>query len=273
MRSLIFCFLLLMAYGSNAQTQTIDISTLDLQWSNNVYFTLGSSTLTPAAKHTIDSLLYNDVLVKGRMVGVIGYTDNIGGEEGNKDLSVKRANAVAAYLRYVGIDSMYIEQVTGMGEIARTEKQGGYPLDRKVSILPGGFLKADKVVWTDSGTLVASLYYNSANWSLRPESAMLLDTVVKILKNNPRMKVRCDGYVCCHMFRAYGPSDITASGLTEEAFRTREADTMSQQWAIRTYLHLKKNGIDTSRMRYAGYGFHKNIKHGSNRVEIRAVSK
>jgi hypothetical protein len=75
------------------------------------------------------------------------------------------------------------------------------------------------------------------------------------------------------MFRYFGTNEIAQSGLTEMAYRGRVADTASLQWALRSYLHLKSNGIDTSRLRYAGYGFRKNIKHGANRVEIRAVSK
>lgn len=277
----LMCFALLL-FTIHSHAQDIIVSNLKKMATADVYFSLGSFSLSSAAKHAIDSLIYHDVLAPRRRVGIIGYTDNIGGESSNLDLSKKRAAAVASYLQYMGIDSQYIEQVTGMGEIEREEKAGGYPKDRRVSILPGGFDIPDKVIWTDSGTLIATIKFKYTTTDFLPVSMPLLDTVVNILKRNPRMYVNANGYVCCHQFGCFNckPEIIQTSGLTETEYRLRQGDSLSKRRAKAVTAYLTNRGIETNRIKFTGYGYRKNKTsadgkpiHGSDRVEIRAVKK
>jgi outer membrane protein OmpA-like peptidoglycan-associated protein len=63
-----------------------------------VHFTLGSSSLTPAAKKSLDSLINVMKKLGVTNVNLNGHTDSQGAEKANKVLSIARANAVKAYL-------------------------------------------------------------------------------------------------------------------------------------------------------------------------------
>lgn len=82
-----------------------------------VNFAFDSADLNPASKAAVDSLV-GQVKSKGKinLIKLTGYTDRIGTEEYNLDLSLRRAGAVAAYLtESAGLDPQIIE-ISGMGE-------------------------------------------------------------------------------------------------------------------------------------------------------------
>lgn len=105
-----------------------------------VYFNLGVPTLNRAAMQQLDSLAYYDILIPNKNYGIIGYADYLGSEESNVTLSQNRAEAVSKYLQGLGIKHENIATVTGRGEINRNMATGdGYPEDRRVDIVLGGF--------------------------------------------------------------------------------------------------------------------------------------
>jgi outer membrane protein OmpA-like peptidoglycan-associated protein len=278
MRKLLIIVMLLAITTSSAQ----DNITVTLLPQVHVFFDLGSSVLTAAAKHTIDSMIYADVLPPGKRVGIVGHADILGEEKSNRELSQKRADAVAQYLKSMGIDSTQIESIIGEGERNRPEKAGGYPQDRQVSILPGGLKvpEKDKIVWTDSGTLIATIRFQMRTTDFLPQAIPFLDTVINILKKNPSMRVNAEGYVCCDEFGYIDPNGGFRCGIPQSEYRVLAGDTLSLRRAKAVYLYLLKRGIAADRMRCKGYGYRKpkydekgHFIHGIDRVEIRAVKE
>lgn len=262
------------------------------QDSISVYFNLGSYQLNPAHKKTIDSLLYNDVLAPGRRVGIIGYADIIGDEKSNKDLSVKRANAVAAYLLYMGIDTQYIEQVTGVGEVSRAENEKGYPQDRKVTIVPGGFNKKVAVkpakivdltkVATNATVNLENILFEGGCAIFLPQSMPTLQALYETMRDNPTLKIQIEGHVCCITFYKDIFETLTELQMKVDSNEKVHADELSNDRAKAVNDYLVKKGITKNRMRYLGFGIRRplltdgkpnpgDIKN--RRVEIRILAK
>lgn len=240
----------------------------------NLYFDLGSAALTPATKTTLDSLMYNDVVYKGRRVSLIGYADMTGEEAANKTLSYKRAKAIANYLHSMGVDTADIDYVTGLGEITR-KNNTPQAIDRKVTMIIAQPPAPPTIKWEDTGRLVATVMFTYGEASIQNQSRQLLDTVTAILKRKPNMRVRLNGFVCCKKFGNIDQQEVKASGMKYEDFLVRKADSLSLLRANVLKNHLKRNNIDTTRLRCTGYGFRKTetIPIHANRVEVRAVSE
>lgn len=261
--------------------------------SARVYFEIASATLTNAAKHSLDSLIYNDVITKGRKVGLIGYADNTGNDSINNPLSLQRAKAVAAYLQYMGIDTLDIELVTGKGAIKRNTQQS-YPADRRVDIIPGGFkINAPK---TKADTGVKSLIAATKGQTVRlnnivfepntpvilKKSYPVLEELTKTLKENPTIKIRIEGHVCC--YRGDLPKFRYMSNRRDlqklEEWQDYE-QTLSEQRAREVRKYLMEHGISPSRLSCKGFGTTvplyeadgKMNEDNNRRVEIRIMEK
>jgi outer membrane protein OmpA-like peptidoglycan-associated protein len=137
--------------GSNRQS----ISTLQSGVANalnyqlvekaDVLFAFGKATLTPAAMASLDKVAAKIQSLPRAVVEVAGFTDPIGTEKYNLDLSRRRAWAVQRYLVQHNVPSRSIHMV-GMGEeaapegmehsFARSGKTGAkaYWEDRRVNI-------------------------------------------------------------------------------------------------------------------------------------------
>lgn len=259
----------------------------------HVYFPIATSALSANGKQTLDSLLYNDILIKGRKVGLIGYADNTGTDSINNPLSLERAKAVANYLQYMGIDSTDIELVTGKGAIKRNTQQS-YPADRRVDIIPGGFkINAPK---KNADTGVKSLIAATKGQTVRlnnivfepntpvilKKSYPVLEELTKTLKENPTIKIRIEGHVCC--YRGYLPKFRYMSNKRDlqklEEWQNFE-QTLSEQRAREVRKYLMEHGIPPSRLSCKGYGttvpFYeadgKMNEDNNRRVEIRIMDK
>lgn len=272
MRRYIALLLLLITNTCMAQDSTI-------QWdvtgtAVNLYFDLGSAALTPATKSTLDSLMYNDVLYKGRRVSLIGYADMTGTETANKTLSYKRAKAIANYLHSMGTDTADIDYVAGLGEITR-KNNTPQAIDRKVTMVIAQPPAPPTIKWEDTGRLVATVYFQFGNADMQYQSKPVVDTVTAILKRKPNMRVKLNGFVCCKRFGAVKYISTKANDPKYDEYLGQVADSLSLQRAKLVYGIMKRNGVDTARMRYAGYGFRKveTKPIHANRVEVRAVSE
>jgi len=69
-----------------------------------VNFETGSARLTSLSRYELDNLVSALNQAPAMSIEVAGHTDNTGSEEGNLDLSNRRAAAVTAYLKDKGID-------------------------------------------------------------------------------------------------------------------------------------------------------------------------
>jgi outer membrane protein OmpA-like peptidoglycan-associated protein len=115
-----------------------------------VYFGSGSFELTDEAKQVLDNLVMRGQGLKGFMVEVAGYTDNVGNVALNQELSARRVNSVVAYVagKY-NVPLRRFINPTGLGEMQPAGDNGtpeGRALNRRVEVkvlLNKGLAEAD----------------------------------------------------------------------------------------------------------------------------------
>ncbi len=269
---LLTAILLLYAGTLRAATDTLKI-----------YFDIGVPSLSTAARHEIDSLLYYDILLSGKKVGIIGYADYLGSEQSNLTLSENRARNVQAYLIASGIRQEDIQVVMGKGEIDREELNGkaGYATDRRVDIIPGGIPEppASKEkplidlskVKKNEAIRMDNLYFKPGSHIPVDASYPQLKQLYAVLKENPSLKISIEGHICCNTHGATDGYDYDAGDFN-----------LSVNRAKYVYDYMVKKGIDASRLSYKGFGKQRPLvmpektpedENKNRRVEIRIVDK
>ena len=106
---------------------------------SDVLFDTGKAELNPGAKPRLDQLAQFLIEHPSRHVQIDGFTDNVGGEAFNKELSATRANAVETALVRCGIDPSRI-QTAGYGKafpVASNSDPSGRQLNRRVEVVIG----------------------------------------------------------------------------------------------------------------------------------------
>jgi outer membrane protein OmpA-like peptidoglycan-associated protein len=105
----------------------------------DVLFDTGRATLTPGAAAKLDRLASFLNEHPDRRVQIEGFTDSVGGDAYNLDLSERRAGAVKAALTMRGIDPSRIA-TEGYGKaypVASNNDSGGRQLNRRVEVVIG----------------------------------------------------------------------------------------------------------------------------------------
>jgi outer membrane protein OmpA-like peptidoglycan-associated protein len=113
----------------------------------DVLFDTGRSELNPGAGRKLDQLAQFLSEHKERRVQIDGFTDSVGPDAYNEELSRRRADAVKSALLVRGIDASRIS-TQGYGKafpVANNTDSGGRQLNRRVEVVIGG----------DNGTPVA----------------------------------------------------------------------------------------------------------------------
>ena len=113
----------------------------------DVLFDTGRSELNPGAGRKLDQLAQFLSEHKERRVQIDGFTDSVGTDSYNEELSRRRADAVKSALLVRGIDASRIS-TQGYGKafpVANNTDSGGRQLNRRVEVVIGG----------DNGTAVA----------------------------------------------------------------------------------------------------------------------
>jgi outer membrane protein OmpA-like peptidoglycan-associated protein len=106
----------------------------------DVLFDTGKADLNPGASRNLDQLVQFLTAHDDRRVEIDGYTDSIGTDSFNVDLSQRRADTVKAVLVSRGIDSSRIVS-RGYGkdfQVASNSDASGRQLNRRVEIVIGG---------------------------------------------------------------------------------------------------------------------------------------
>jgi outer membrane protein OmpA-like peptidoglycan-associated protein len=114
----------------------------------DVLFETGSSTLSPGAGRNMDRLVQFLTDHPERLVQIDGFTDSIGTDSFNQDLSQHRADAVRYQLVSRGIGSTRIS-TQGYGKaypVASNSESSGRQLNRRVEV----------VIGTDNGSAIAA---------------------------------------------------------------------------------------------------------------------
>lgn len=232
-----------------------------------LYFDLGVPALNKQAEKKIDLLIYNDKIISGSNIMVIGYADYLGTEGYNKALSMKRAKNVKDYLVKYGVNAENITLCMGNGEVDRQglTDRGGYPTDRRVDIVVNnrtrstppdhGKKKTDtthkktvtsvddiKRLKPGATFLLKNVYFPPDRHIIKPESKETLEKLYMVLRDYPKLKISIEGHVCC----------------VKDAADAWDIDTYEQLLSVNRakaiYNYLVSRGIDSSRLRFAGFG-------------------
>ena len=92
-------------------SQNLDVIRLD----GATLFGSAEDVLTPGGRKALDKVVGDNPTLVMRKIKVSGHTDNMGKEDDNRKLSLRRAEAVRKYL--ISRDSNFRIEVAGLGEI------------------------------------------------------------------------------------------------------------------------------------------------------------
>lgn len=249
-----------------------------------LYFDLNVATLNKAAQHTIDLLIYNDKIMPNSALTIVGYADYLGTEGYNQALSEQRAENIAGYLGQYGISKKNIKHCIGRGEVERKGLSGkeGYPTDRRVDIVVNGtgnqhagphkvMPSMDLSTYQSGQTFVLKkIYFFPESHRVKPESMPVLQTLYNTMIENPKLKIRIEGHVCCII------------DYPDAVDMDSHDSHLSVNRAKSIYDYLVEKGISKSRLQYAGYGksrpivAHERTEEDADknrRVEIRILEK
>lgn len=116
---------------------------------------------------------------------------------------------------------------------------------------------------------LTNLFYYPGSVDIITASYPELDNLYNVMKNNPGLKIRLEGHVCCCVYPDGFFKDTPTWGLSVDR-------------AFSVYRYLIKRGIAPQRMQYEGFGRTKPIRENeqnaeegqvNRRVEIRILEK
>ena len=107
-----------------------------VSYAADAFFDFDKAVLKPEGKAKLDDLAEKVKGLNLEVIIAVGHTDSVGGDEYNQKLSVKRADAVKAYLNGKGIDASKV-YTEGKGEkqpVADNKTKEGRAKNRRVEI-------------------------------------------------------------------------------------------------------------------------------------------
>lgn len=234
-----------------------------------VFFAFDRYGLDPAGQQKLDAWVTDNP--KAEVAAIYGYCDKTGTLAYNDSLSVRRARAVADFLksRNAVLASNCI--VKGYGEdfpLSKNHRQ-----NRKVVLwyrlpqtdMPQSKL-GQKVKAAAVGDKIRLENINFYNMSDRivPKSEPLLQDLLAVMRDNPNLKIEIQGHICC------------------QTAKQKDYSYVSTMRAKAVYDYLLGNGIGRVRLAYKGFGIsrpihpipEKNDRQAdeNRRVEIEVIS-
>jgi outer membrane protein OmpA-like peptidoglycan-associated protein len=120
------------------RNRVADIDQYNIRGTTNVYFDTGKANLSPSAQGELCSAASQAGTMDNALLLVVGYTDAVGDEEFNQELSEKRAGRVVNYLQQkCGWAPYRMLTPTGMAEAdpaADNETAEGKAQNRRVAV-------------------------------------------------------------------------------------------------------------------------------------------
>lgn len=277
----------------------------------HIYFDLNVAKLDKNTERRLDLLIYNDRIINGSEITIVGYADYLGSAEYNKNLSMQRAQNIKKYLVKYGIDDGSIKLVAGRGEINRAVKvdtAGGVREDRKVDIVVNNNVyMADRLRYSGNtkpqpdkknppkndnsntpstkasepdvtgftglkkGATIRlnNVYFSYGSHVIKEESYPTLERLYATLVNNPELKIKIEGHVCC----IQDVADAMDIDTNEPKLSVNRARSI--------YDYLITKGIDANRLEFEGFGKRRPVvpkerteadAEQNRRVEIRVLS-
>ncbi len=211
-------------------------------------------------------------------IHIKGYTNSVGEESYNMELSRKRAENVKKELReFTIISSRGFGQLEG--ETANNRrvdilihlKTDHIPVDGEIMELPMVEEAQPSIVNLvipkkgDKVTLQGIMFYPDRD-VIMDESKEALEELVSFLKKHPKVRFKLIGHICC--------GDDERRYIDLKNVRTGK-DNLSEARAQSLYNYLAKHGIDKRRMRYIGMAYRYPTGKGDEfdrRVEIEITS-
>lgn len=215
------------------------------QSKTEVFFEFDRYDLEPIQQQKLDSWIAANP--EAEVSGIYGYCDRIGTLEYNDSLSVKRARTVSEYLKMNEIAFAPNFEIKGYGEnFVQSKAQSE---NRKVVVSYGNakpVAEAPKPK-TELSTSIekASIgekirlpnlnFYNMSD-QVVPKSRPVLDELLQIMKDKPTLRIEIQGHICC------------------QTVREKDYAYVSTQRARTVYNYLVRNGINSDRLSYKGFG-------------------
>ena len=181
-----------------------------------------------------------------RVQKIYGYADKTGDVDYNQNLSERRIQYVTEKLKAGNIIMESAEQ-KGFGESQSTGPDNAR--DRKVVIeysrpqiqpVPKEIKLDEEVAAAKKGDKIRlknmNFYKNSDE--MLPESKPVLEELLKILRDKPKLKIQIQGHVCC---------------------MPENEQKISQKRAVAVYKYLISKGINAKRLSYTSFGSTKPI--------------
>lgn len=244
----------------------------------SIYFENDVYELNEAHYKLLDSL--KTISVKDSLdVHIKGYTNSVGSESYNLELSRKRAENVKEQLREFTIISS-----NGYGEL-NSEAANNRRVDvlihfKKDHVAIEGEIREEPVKVAMTQPTIATLFepkigdkiilegirFYADRDVIMDESRDALAELVAFLMDNPSVKFKLIGHICC------GNNDSPGHDLLN--VRTGKKN-LSEARARALHNFLAKKGIDTKRMNYIGMAFRNPTGKGDTfdrRVEIEITS-
>jgi len=207
------------------------------------------------------------------IVKIYGYADSTGDSLYNIDLSERRASYVYEQLKTAGLKMDNVEE-KGFGESQSTGSRN--PKDRKVvfyweqqpvvlekSIIepkPSELTKMVKEARKGDKIKVPELHFYNNSDMVLPTSRPILGELLKIMQDNPLLKIDIQGHICCQKV---------------------EQNQISLKRAMAVYNFLIRNGVNKSRLSYQSFGSSRPVhplpekseaeKAANRRVEIEII--
>lgn len=261
------------------------VLTDNIAWSQRVdtisfYYKINESSIQQKDYYKLDSIieiLRNSNSIK---IAIYGFTDESGTERYNLNLSKMRANTIKTYVISKGISPKIISICEGRGKIKTSSDFGNsivnYSFRRRVELvlidsgnnrkpmsLDSLSIKIKRAEIGDCLRLENINFYPSSS-SILEESKHILNELLVALRELPTLKIEIQGHVCCvSKFDEFG-------------------NKISTERAKAVYDYLINNQIDSTRLKYKGYGSSRLLivnestdedRKKNRRVEIKIIEK
>jgi len=275
------------------------IATASVAQNNNsfaVHFNLDKYNLTTDAIIVLDNFIA--AIKTGAKIKLYGHTDIMAGYEYNDALSLKRTHAVKNYLVKKGFAAGNIIEAKGFGKRRPLNSNHGelemYENRRVEIIVEGNEPTGKKIVpvkenkkatedrslterikdtQTTAGKniVLQNLNFYGGTHVIIPQSLPVLIELADIMKKNPTLEIAIEGHICCQ--------DGKGDGFD---YDTRTWN-LSENRAKEICKYLNRNGIESSRLQFKGFGHQYPLtafpekteeeRVKNRRVEIRIIKK
>lgn len=267
-----------------------------------IYFDFNKSALTASSLQKMDSLLMvNKNTSKIIRIDLAGHCDIIGSFPYNDKLSAKRAETTKNYLVSKGIKNTSVIRTSAFGKKQLVNKNNSpeeRALNRRVELIiqkealvkntkeetlmkeaeplvktaePASLAEqlSDSSIKAGSKIILKNLNFQGARHYLVENSIPVLNELLQLLKDNPKLIIEIQGHICC----TFAPDGL------DEDLKTFD---LSIQRAKYIYEYLIKNGMEARRLSYKGYGSSQKLyplekntfeEEQNRRVEIKIISK